>query len=170
MAITSSIARTTENRSRVFLTLEKLVIEEMNKEYSKNLIFVRDFVFSHIPNLLIKDITVSGHEDSVVDTNGLRAMGGKILGMKNNRNGNIVICAGVSIEYSHITVINKNGEIIQQDLIKKQFEGKLMSIQVAIVVIYHSSKLHTVCKPDEIGIYDVRDGSYDRKCISDVIP
>ena len=120
-----------------------------------------------ITKVIVDDVTITENEESVVDVQGIKAKDWTINGMTSSRDGNIVITGRVSDEYSHITVINRKGEIQRQDQIKRETK----SVYTPQRYCCHLSdfKVATVCMPDEIGIYDVRDGSYNKKNIIDVI-
>ena len=113
--------------------------------------------------VVFDDVTIAEHEESVVDIDGRDLT--SITGMASNRaDGNIVIAGGGDIcdEYSHITVINRKGEIQRQDQIKRE-QDFWVEGSYRFCCFLSEYKVATTYQPHEIGIYDVRDGSYKRK-------
>ncbi|KAJ8032314.1 hypothetical protein HOLleu_25808 [Holothuria leucospilota] len=85
-------------------------------------------------------------------------------GMTSSGDGNIVISGCTSdLEASFIIVVDMDGRILKE---KKLKTGEDCPIQHCKFISQH--KVATVCTPNEIGLYDVRDGSYIKKNISDV--
>ena len=136
----------------------------MKKEFPE-LESLSDIFISDITKEIVHDVTITEHEESAVDVEGIKAKCWKTTGMTSNSDGNIVITGTVSAKYSHITVINREGEI------QRQHKMKYRKYHTDRFCCFLSEfKVVTVCWPDEIGIFDVRDGSYKKKKnLSDVI-
>ncbi|XP_071854361.1 uncharacterized protein [Apostichopus japonicus] len=131
------------------------LIEEMIKENTE-LEYLSDF----------KDnVTLAQHEESVVDIAGIKAKVWSIKGITSSGDGNIVITGRASKWYSHITVVNRKGEIQRQDQIKNDTSKYFVWCYCCPLSEF---KVITACKSD-IGIYDVRDGAFSKKNICDVI-
>ncbi|KAJ8046165.1 E3 ubiquitin-protein ligase TRIM56 [Holothuria leucospilota] len=88
-----------------------------------------------------------------------------IYGMTSTGDGNIVI-SGCTSHYgaSFIAVIDINGTILQES---KMNAGNDWPVRYCEFLSQH--KVGSICDPHEIGLYDVRDGSYIKRNISDVI-
>ncbi|PIK47152.1 hypothetical protein BSL78_16003 [Apostichopus japonicus] len=141
------------------------LIEEMKKEYPQ-LESLSDFSVCDITKVIPDNVIITDNEESVVDINGFRDNRWWINGMACSGDGNIVITGACEPEeYSHISVINRKGKILRQD----QMERELGFTLCRFCCPLSKFKVVTVCIPDEIGIYDVRNGSYHSQKISDVI-
>ncbi|KAJ8032332.1 hypothetical protein HOLleu_25833 [Holothuria leucospilota] len=90
---------------------------------------------------------------------------GYIFGMTCSEGGSITI-SGVTSNgrTSYIIVIDMNGRILKE---KKLNTGQNWPVRYCQFLSQH--KVASVCEPNEIGLYDIRDGSYTKKNISDVI-
>ncbi|PIK37230.1 hypothetical protein BSL78_25938 [Apostichopus japonicus] len=87
--------------------------------------------------------------------------------MTTSSNGNIVMTGSVSEEESHITVINMKGEILNQNVLNR---NKTFWLRVdRYCCNLRGFNVITVCIPDEIGIYNISDSSYQKKNISDMV-
>ncbi|KAJ8046158.1 E3 ubiquitin-protein ligase TRIM56 [Holothuria leucospilota] len=88
-----------------------------------------------------------------------------VFGMTSIGDGKIAISGYTSdFEASFIIVIDMNGRILQD---KKMNTGEYQPSRYCKLLSQH--KVSSVCEPNEIGLYDVRDCSYIKKNISDVI-
>ncbi|KAJ8032661.1 E3 ubiquitin-protein ligase TRIM9 [Holothuria leucospilota] len=88
-----------------------------------------------------------------------------VFGITSSGDGNFFI-SGVTSDYraSFIIVIDMNGRMLKEKILNTRKFGpdrycKFLS----------QHKVASVCQPNEIGLYDVRDGSYIKKNISDDI-
>ena len=142
------------------------LIEEMKKEFPE-LKSLSDIIVKDITKVVGDDVMITENEESVVDVEGIEAKGWISNGMTSSGDGSIVLSGSVSDKYSHITVINRNGEIKRQDQI--QNERDYFGLAYRYCRYLSEYKVATVCLPDEIGICNVHDGSYKKKNISDVI-
>ncbi|XP_071853727.1 uncharacterized protein [Apostichopus japonicus] len=80
--------------------------------------------------------------------------------------GNMVISGTAPVNYSHITVINSKGKIQKQDQMSRRYKINYTNRYCCYL---SEHQVVTVCAPNEIGIYDVRNGSYSRKYIDNVV-
>ncbi|KAJ8032324.1 E3 ubiquitin-protein ligase TRIM56 [Holothuria leucospilota] len=88
-----------------------------------------------------------------------------VFGMTSSGDGNIVISGITSdLEASFIIVIDMNGRILKEE---ETNTGEGCPFRYCHFLSQH--KLATVCQPNEIGLYDIRGGSYIKTNISDVI-
>ncbi|KAJ8032656.1 hypothetical protein HOLleu_26237 [Holothuria leucospilota] len=89
----------------------------------------------------------------------------KVYGMTCSGDGKIVI-SGITSNWraSFIIVIDMDGRMLKEKILNT---GELGPFRYCKFLSQH--KVASVCIPDEIGLYDVRDGSYIKKNISDVI-
>ncbi|KAJ8032317.1 E3 ubiquitin-protein ligase TRIM56 [Holothuria leucospilota] len=88
-----------------------------------------------------------------------------VFGVTNSGDGNIIVSGMLfDTKASFIIVIDMNGRILMG---KKLNARKFWPRRYCKSLSQH--KVASVCKPDEIGLYDVRDDSYNKKNISDVI-
>ncbi|XP_071853835.1 uncharacterized protein [Apostichopus japonicus] len=141
------------------------LIEEMKKGYPQ-LEYLSDFIISDITKFTKNNATIVQQEDSVVDIAGIKATNWSINGITSSGDGNIVITGMASTGYSHITVVNRKVEIQRQEKLKNDLG---MSNALRYCCSLSKFKVITVCKSDNIGIYDVRDGAFSKKKICDVI-
>ncbi|XP_071817512.1 uncharacterized protein [Apostichopus japonicus] len=142
------------------------MIEEMKQEYPE-LESLSDFVISDITKVISDKVVITESAESVVDVPGIKAKNYRINGMTSSSNGNIVMTGSVSEEKSHITVINMKGEILNQNVLNR---NKRFGIQADRYCCNLSGfNVITVCIPDEIGIYNISDSSYQKKNISDMV-
>ncbi|KAJ8032663.1 hypothetical protein HOLleu_26245 [Holothuria leucospilota] len=88
-----------------------------------------------------------------------------VYGMTSIGDGNIVI-SGTTSDYraSFIIVIDINGRMLKEKILNAR---KFWPDRYCKFLSQH--KVASACEPNEIGLYDVRDGSYIKKNISDVI-
>ncbi|XP_071853766.1 uncharacterized protein [Apostichopus japonicus] len=80
--------------------------------------------------------------------------------------GNMVTSGTAPDNYSHITVINSKGKIQKQDQMTRRYKVNCTNRYCCYL---SEHQVVTVCAPNEIGIYDVRDDSYSRKYIDNVV-
>lgn len=112
-------------------------------------------------------LTVSDKEESVVHVEGFKGKGNWINRMTRCGNGNVVISGRASDEDSHITVINRKGEIQRQDRITREKKHRVFPYRYCCFL--SGSKIVTACAPDELGLYDATNGAYKKCNISVVI-
>ncbi|KAJ8046153.1 hypothetical protein HOLleu_04738 [Holothuria leucospilota] len=109
----------------------------------------------------LTDVTVNYKQYSF----GKPSVVNRIYGMTSSGDGNDVISGYSPDELkSFIIVIDTNGRILQE---KKLATGKEWAWRYCEFLSQH--KVATVSEPNEIGLYDVREGSYIMRDISDVI-
>ncbi|XP_071817498.1 uncharacterized protein [Apostichopus japonicus] len=142
------------------------LLEEMKQEYPE-LESLSDFVTSDITKVIYDKVVITESAESVVDVPGIKAKGYFITGMTSSSNGNIVMTGKVSKEESHITVINMKGEILNQNVLKRNKRFGLPAYRYCCNL--SGFNVITVCKPDEIGIYNISDSFYQKKNISDMV-
>ncbi|XP_071835453.1 uncharacterized protein [Apostichopus japonicus] len=95
------------------------------------------------------------------------AVGGYLIdSITHTSDGNMVTSGTAPDNYSHITVINSRGKIQRQEQMTRRYNSNC-TIRYCCYLSEH--QVVTVCAPNEIGIYDVRDGSYNRKYIDNVV-
>ncbi|XP_071835465.1 uncharacterized protein [Apostichopus japonicus] len=95
------------------------------------------------------------------------AVGGYLIeSMTHTSDGNMVISGSAPDNYSHITVINSKGKIQKQEQMTIRYKINYTNRYCCYL---SEHQVVTVCAPNEIGIYDVRNGSYNRKYIDDVV-
>ncbi|XP_071817509.1 uncharacterized protein [Apostichopus japonicus] len=142
------------------------MIEEMKQEYPE-LESLSDFVISDITKVISDEVVITERAESVVDVAGIKAKGYSISGMTSCSHGNIVMTGFVSAKESHITVTNIKGEILNQNVSNrnKRFRQKAYRYCCNLP----GFNVITVCIPDEIGIYNISDSSYQKKNISDMV-
>ncbi|KAJ8032329.1 hypothetical protein HOLleu_25828 [Holothuria leucospilota] len=88
-----------------------------------------------------------------------------VFGMTSGCDGNIVISGITSdLEATFIIVIDMNGRMLKEKILNTGMHWLWRDCKVL-----SQYKVASVCEPNEIGLYDVRDGSYIKKNISDVI-
>ncbi|PIK47927.1 hypothetical protein BSL78_15197 [Apostichopus japonicus] len=133
---------------------EPLMVE-MKKEYPE-LESLSDFVICEITKFNI-EVTIAQHQES-----GIKVKGWHITDITSRGDVKIVITHNPLEEYSHITVFNRKGEIQRQDQI-------IIGIDIPICGLLSESKAVTWEYWYGFGIYDVRDGTYSKKNIRDII-
>ncbi|XP_071846127.1 uncharacterized protein [Apostichopus japonicus] len=142
------------------------MIEEMKQEYPE-LESLSDFVISDITKVIYDNVVITESAESVVDVAGIKAKGYRINGMTSSSDGNIVLTGYVSGAESHITVINMKGEILNQNVLKRNKRFGVMAFRYCCNL--PGFNVITVCKCNEIGIYNISDSSYQKKNIGDMV-
>ncbi|KAJ8032637.1 E3 ubiquitin-protein ligase TRIM56 [Holothuria leucospilota] len=140
--------------------------------YSKNLV-----EYVQIQQSLKSDITVNYKQYSISKTSVTKISENfdtKISIYDPNRyvcsitsigDGNIVISGYTSdLKASFMIVIDMNGRMLKEKILNT---GEILPVRFCKFLSQH--KVASVCTPNDIGLYDVRDGSYIKKNISDVI-
>ncbi|XP_071846133.1 uncharacterized protein [Apostichopus japonicus] len=142
------------------------MLEEMKQEYPE-LESLSDFVISDITKVISDNVVITESAESVADFPGIEAKGYMINGMTSSSDGNIVMTGIVSKKKSHITVTNMKGEILNQNVLNRNKRFELRAYRYCFNL--SGCIFITVCKPDEIGIYNISDSSYQKKNISDMV-
>lgn len=114
-----------------------------------------------------EDVLLSENEESIVEIERFKGKGRCISQITSRRDCDIVITGVSSKDQSHITVVNRRGEIQRRDIIKRVKKHDVWPYRYCCYL--SESKVATACFPDEVGIYDVLDGSYSKKIISEVV-
>ncbi|XP_071853943.1 uncharacterized protein [Apostichopus japonicus] len=138
------------------------LVQEMKKEFL-DIESISDFTIGDITKNLFDNVTISEHEESVVI---VKVFIGNLTwyidDITSTLDGKIVITGG-SDDINHITLLNKRGHVMTQHRIKP-------TEQVWFYCCFLSPhKLATASTPGEIGIYDIREGSFVTKNVGDVI-
>ncbi|PIK37064.1 hypothetical protein BSL78_26100 [Apostichopus japonicus] len=134
----------------------------MKKEYPE-LESLSDFIISDVPKVIVDDVTISDHAEYVVDIKRLKAQGLQVNDIVGMRDGKIVI-TGRNLNISHIAVIDRRGEILQQKNICYSCSG-----HGTTHCCYLSEFKVIAVFDDEIITWDVRDGSCKKKKMRDTI-
>ncbi|XP_071816445.1 uncharacterized protein [Apostichopus japonicus] len=142
------------------------MLEEMKQEYPE-LESLSDFVISDITKVISDKVVITESAESVVDVPRIKFKRYLIIGMTSRSNGDIVMTGIVSEKESHITVINMKGEILNQNVLTRNKRFRLWAERFCCNL--SGFNVITVCKPDEIGIYNISDSSYQKKNISDMV-
>ncbi|XP_071853939.1 uncharacterized protein [Apostichopus japonicus] len=138
------------------------LIQEMKKEFP-DIESLSDFIIGDITKCLFENVTISEHEESVVKVEGFTKDATWYMDdITSTLDGKIVI-TGASNDIPHITVLDKSGHLETQHRIK------LTEDECLYCCFLSPHKLATACTPCEIGIYDIREGSFVTKNVGDVI-
>lgn len=89
----------------------------------------------------------------------------EINGIASCRKGVVVATGKASQDTSHISVFDIKGIIIQQRTIKRKKTFRFIPKRYCASLT--ALKVATVCIPDEVGVYNVPDGSYKRRNIGE---
>ncbi|XP_071853836.1 uncharacterized protein [Apostichopus japonicus] len=138
------------------------LIKEMEKEYT-DLELLSDFVISDITEVIKDNFTIAHNEESVVKIEGKETEDMLISGITSSGDGNFVITGKASGRDSHITLVNRKGVIQRQEILKNK--GNIREWRYCCSL--SEFKVITVCD-SEMGIYDVRVGSFDKETSIDV--
>ncbi|XP_071840051.1 uncharacterized protein [Apostichopus japonicus] len=141
------------------------MLEEMKQEYPE-LESLSDFVISDLTKVISDKVVITERAESVVDVAGFKAKGYHITGMICSGDGNIVMTGRASKDKSHITVTNMKGEILNQYVLKRNKRFRVCANRFCCNL--PGFNVMTVSIPDEIGIYNISDHSYQKKNISDM--
>ncbi|XP_071854982.1 uncharacterized protein [Apostichopus japonicus] len=136
------------------------LIEDIKKKFQE-LESLSDLVISDITKV-IKDVTIALHEEPVVEVAGIKVKGEFVTYFTSRGDVKIIITHKAYEGYSHITVLNRKGEIQRHDQIK-------IETGMPICGMLSDFKAVTWNYWYDIGIYDVRDGAFSRKNIRDVM-
>ncbi|XP_071855589.1 uncharacterized protein [Apostichopus japonicus] len=125
-----------------------------------------DVAMGDITKDIVDDVRLTELEETVVDVKGIQVKGWRNTSMTSTSDGEIVITGKLSRDRSHITVINKDGKTQMQKQVRREkncgeYPHRYCSYLSDAIVV-------TVCKADEMGVFNVRSGSYEKKMISDV--
>ncbi|XP_071855099.1 uncharacterized protein [Apostichopus japonicus] len=137
------------------------LIKEMKKEFPE-VEPLSDFDISDITKVIRDNVNIAQHKESVVDVAGIKVNGGSITDITSRGDVKTVITYKATEGYSYISVLNSNGEIQRQDQID-------IDMDIPICGLFSESKAVTWDGWYEIGTYDVRDGTYSKKNIRDII-
>lgn len=143
------------------------LLEEVKIDYPQ-LESLSDFRMDELPSVDRINVIISEREESVVDVEGIKAKEWWNKSIASSGDGSIVITGRASEDYSYISVINTEGVTVRQGKMKKA-EGSTYYPYRHCAPL-SGLKFVTVCETNLIGIYDVRNVTYDEKKISDVIP
>ncbi|XP_071853951.1 uncharacterized protein [Apostichopus japonicus] len=107
-------------------------------------------------------VDISEVADDEVDVDGIHSKQWGINGITGNEEGTIVVTGESSQDHSHITVIDLKGTTLRQDEIESElaFECRYCDFMTKFKVV-------TVCWNNEIGLYDIRDGTYTEMNLKD---
>ncbi|XP_071810923.1 uncharacterized protein [Apostichopus japonicus] len=143
------------------------LLEDVQEEFPQ-LDILYNFAIDDIIKFDSENSIITEENKSIVVIDGMAAKGCCIDGMARSEDGRIVVTGSVSHEYSHISVINANsGQMIRHDPIRRR--QTTSSYPNRFCSFFSQFKIATACIPDEIGLYDVRDGSYEKRTISNEI-
>ncbi|PIK60880.1 hypothetical protein BSL78_02196 [Apostichopus japonicus] len=142
------------------------MIEEMKQEYPE-LESLADFVIGDITEVISDKVVITESAESVVDIAGIKDICYTINGMTSSSDGNIVMTGDVSKDKSHITVMNMKGEILNQNVLNRKKRYRIWACRYCCNL--SGFNVITVCRPDEIGIYNISDSSYQKKNIRDMV-
>ncbi|XP_071853944.1 uncharacterized protein [Apostichopus japonicus] len=112
-------------------------------------------------------LKVMNENFTVVDIDDIKTQGFWVDDVTRSEDGRIVITGCATHEYSHISVINAKGQIVRQDRIRRP--KKVPSFPNRFCSFFSKLQIATACIPDEVGLYNIRDGSYKKKIISDCV-
>ncbi|XP_071816538.1 uncharacterized protein [Apostichopus japonicus] len=139
------------------------LIQEMKRKFPE-LQILCNVANNDITKDTVDKVTIVEEEVSVVDVEGVVVNGWLITGMTGTEDGSIVITGSIpSTEYSYIAVFNSKGKLIRQDHVPTAWFDPLRYCSTL-----SKFKVVIVSFPNQIGIYDVRDGSYHKRSISKV--
>ncbi|XP_071850598.1 uncharacterized protein [Apostichopus japonicus] len=142
------------------------ILEEMKQEYPE-LESLSDFVISDIAKVISDRVVITESAESVVDVAGIKADGYDITGVTSSSNGYIVMTGSVSKEESDITVIKMKSDLLYQNVFNRNKRFRIRAARYCCPL--PGFNVITVCIPDEIGIYNISDSSYQKKNISDMV-
>lgn len=128
-----------------------------------------DVKSNDLPPTPVNRVEITEKEDSVIDVEGIAAKNCEINGItRSSSDGQFVITGRSSSDSeSHISVVDMNGGVLRQHKIER-VEKSMWKAR------FHCDSLSqdqvaTVCAAEQVGIYEVTDGSYIKRNISDVI-
>lgn len=139
----------------IFKAIEPLS-EDMKRKFPELQTISRTWVTPEI----LKD------EESPVNIEGIKAYVWKVTGISAGGNEGSVFFTGRTtvVHQSHITVINMKGNLLHQE----KLQGKSLW-RNRYCAFLSEFKVATVSDYNEIGVFDIRDYSYTKRNISDVI-
>lgn len=112
------------------------------------------------------DVRLSDRDENVTDVEGIKSNGWYIRGMTCTANGTVVVTGDAKEKQAHITVINMEGEIQVQRILEARRTS--FSTSPCFCTGFKDCRVAIACDPDEVGLFDVRDGSYEKKNLADI--
>ena len=143
-----------------------LLIDDVKKKFPE-LESLSELKFLRTHKVFANNTTITEDEESMVEIEGRKSKGYLLSNITKTGDGRILISGNSSSSQSHITIINRNGEKLRQKKFKKLKNVKDIPFRYCSFVPLY--KVATVCNPTEIGIYDVRDGTYISKNLTEVV-
>ncbi|XP_071839149.1 uncharacterized protein [Apostichopus japonicus] len=138
------------------------LVEDIMKDFPE-IESLSDITMDDLPILSIDKVHISDNVESVVDADVIRDKWFWLSGITSTGSGNIVISGRLSFDHSFITVINKQGRQISHNKID---EGKRIRLPFRHCAALSRDKIASVCESNQLGVYDIRDGSFTQNNIT----
>ncbi|PIK48218.1 hypothetical protein BSL78_14904 [Apostichopus japonicus] len=139
------------------------LIEELKTDFP-DLEPLSDFIADDFEQFGSDHVTITGENMVAVSIGNIVAKRWSIDDATGSTDGRIVITGSATKEYSHISVVSGNGQVIRQQKITRPKAISLFPNRFCSFI--SEDKIATVCVPDEIGLYNIQDGSYLTKNIN----
>ncbi|XP_071829889.1 uncharacterized protein [Apostichopus japonicus] len=112
------------------------------------------------------DVRLSDQDEWVVDVDGIKGSGWYIRGMTCTANGTIVVTGDATDKQAHISVVNMDGKVLVQRILEARQTS--FSTSPCFCTSFKDYRVAIACDPDEVGLFDVRDGTYEKRNIKDI--
>lgn len=142
------------------------LIEELKTDFP-DLEPLSDFIADDFEQFGSDHVTITGENMVAVSIGNIVAKRWSIDDATGSTDGRIVITGSATKEYSHISVVSGNGQVIRQQKITRPKVISLFPNRFCSFI--SEDKIATVCVPDEIGLYNIQDGSYLKKNINGIV-
>ncbi|XP_071829596.1 uncharacterized protein [Apostichopus japonicus] len=136
-------------------------METLPESLSANLTFKE---FEEVGN-----VTISKQVESVVEIVGIQAKGWSISGITCTKSGSIVV-TGLTEGYKfHVTVVDQSGKVLRQCFITGKSPQSPFRYPESYCAAFKEYQVVVAYDPHGIGIFDVRNGSFQGKTMNDIV-
>ncbi|PIK39670.1 hypothetical protein BSL78_23488 [Apostichopus japonicus] len=136
-------------------------METLPESLSANLTFKE---FEEVGN-----VTISKQVESVVEIDGIQAKGWSISGITCTKSGSIVVTGPTEGYTYHVTVIVQSGKVLRQCFITCKSPQSPFQYPESYCAAFKQYQVVIAYDPHGIGIFDVRNGSFQGKKMSDIV-
>ncbi|XP_071829588.1 uncharacterized protein [Apostichopus japonicus] len=115
----------------------------------------------------VGNVPISKQVESVVEIDGIQTKGWRISGITCTQSGSIVVTGPTEGYTYHVTVVDQRGKVLRQRFIKSQ-QGPFQYPE-SYCAAFKEYQVVIAYDPHGIGVFDVRNGSFQGKTMSDIV-